>query len=569
MLGVVVTALGMVAPYVSKLLIDQAYPARDISLLHVLVGTLVIVGAIATGLGALSSFFTQYINARLSQATGLLLFNHLQHLPTRFFDRGRTGEVMSRFADVRSALGTVSQVIHTVFFQSIYLVLVPPFLFWLDWRLAVVAMITLPLSTVFVGVTGRRLRLKWKQSAEAQADLSAFQVEILSNIRQFKVMGLEREIFLRAQSETHRALGAQLRAMRTGTVVDGSTSLLQVLSTSLIALVGWRFVLAGEMTLGTYIAFTAYLGYVTAPLMRIAQLFSAFQQSAVQLARLFEYLDELPEQDPAAAYVQPIGELLSASPELVLKGVRFAYASEQWILRDVDAVFEAGKVTAIMGPSGAGKSTLLRLLTRIEQPSGGQVLCDGRPASMIPLGSYRRSLAVVWQEVGLLRGTLWLNLTIGRSDTTREMVDDAVYACGLADLLEALPAGYDTPIAEWGASLSGGQRQRIALARALIRATPLVVLDEATSNLDALTEEVVLKEVMARLRGRTVIFVSHRATPARLADRIHVLDDGHIRATGTHDALLRQDPFYRQLNGVGRDPEQAAVAHSPALRTLP
>jgi ABC-type bacteriocin/lantibiotic exporter with double-glycine peptidase domain len=551
--GVLISAIGatfgLVAPYVSKLLIDQAYPSRDFGLAYVLIGGLVSAGVATAVMGALSLYVTQHVNARLTQGVSLVLFNHLQHLPLRFFERHRTGEVTSRFADARTSLTMMSQIVNTVFFQGIYLVLVPPFLIWLEWRLALVALVTLPMTTAAVGVAGRSLRKRWKLSSEAQANLTALHVEVLSHARQLKAMGLEPEILRRATRETGAALDAQLRACRTEASINGLTSILQVLGSSLVALVGWRLILRGGMTLGAYIAFTGYLGYLAAPLMRIAQLFSTFQQSAVHIWRMFEYLDESPEQDPSEAYTERPRPAFTRPPRLTLRDVSFGYARDRPVLSGVDMVFDEGAITVIMGPSGAGKSTLLRLLTRLEDPDRGSIACDGRPVASYSLQGYRRSLAVVWQDVALLRGSVWENITMGRSDIHMSTVEEATQTCALHEWVHMLPSGYDTPIAEWGASISGGQKQRLALARALVQDAPVLILDEATSNVDGPTEKHILDGVLKWYANRTVICVTHRSSMAHRAGRVYLIERGGVRAQGTHPELMRADLWYRELHG--------------------
>ena len=550
-LGLVLGVLGMVSPYLSKLLIDEVYPTRNVPLMHVLVAGVLAVTIASTVTGGIRGYFTTYTTSHLSNATSLLFFNHLQHLRARFFDEHRVGEIMSRFGDVRSSLQSVSKVFETLFVNGAYLILVPPFLFLLQWKLAIVALITIPLTVLLTTLSARIMRRYWKKSAEAYAELGAFQVEVLSHIRTLKALAREHYVYDRASRQMKDALNVQLTAGGYGHLFSGVNGIIRAGGTALFTWYGWRLILNGEMTLGDYIAFSAYIGYLYSPLAQITGLFSDFQQSAVNLGRMFEYLDTPTEQDPVASYTPPPPIRHVLEGDVRLRDVSFGYSPEKTVLRDLNVHFARGTITAVVGHSGVGKSSLLRLVTRMEEPVSGQVFFDGVPSAEISLPDLRRQISVVWQEFAMMQGTIWDNLTMGSENPTRAQVDDAVRVCRLGELIDELPQGYDTPVGEWGSTLSGGQRQRLSLARALIRDTRILLLDEATSNIDMATETEILRELFARVEGRTVVYVTHRVSTAALADRIVLMDAGTVAAAGTHAELLRDSEAYRQLLGGG------------------
>ncbi|HEX2204347.1 MAG TPA: peptidase domain-containing ABC transporter [Longimicrobium sp.] len=554
-LGLVLGIFGMITPYLSKLLIDEVYPSRNITLLHVLVGGILAVAVAQSIMSAIRGYFTMFTTSTLASATSLLFFNHLQHLRVRFFDEHRVGEIMSRFADVRSSLNSISRIFETLFVNGVYLFLVPPFLFLLQWKLAIVSLLTIPLTVLLTTVSARVLRKLWKRSAEAYADLGAFQVEVLSHIRTLKGMSMEPHIYQRASEQMRGALTVQLKGGGYAQVFSALNSVIRALGTALFTWYGWRLILDGQMTLGDYIAFTAYMGYLYNPLQQVTTLFSDFQQTAVNLGRMFEYLDLPVEQDPALAYLPAAAVTHTLEGDLRLRDVRFGYTPEKQVLNGVNLHFPRGSVTAVVGPSGAGKSSLLRLITRMEDPDGGEIYADGVPLASIPLADLRRQVSVVWQEFSLMQGTVWENLTMGAAVVSRARVDDAVRLCRLESLIAELPQGYDTPVGEWGSTLSGGQRQRMSLARALIRDTPILLLDEATSNVDMQTETEILRDLFARLAGRTIVFVTHRVQTAALADQIAVITGGGVAAVGTHADLMRDNEIYRQLYGGGGAPD--------------
>ncbi len=550
-LGLVLGVFGMVTPYLSKLLIDEVYPTRNVTLMQVLVGGILVVAVAQAVMGAIRAYFTNYTTSHLGNATSLLFFNHLLHLRTRFFDEHRVGEILSRFADVRNSLNSVSRVFETLFVNGVYLVLVPPFLFLLQWKLAIVSLITIPITVAITTLSARLLRRFWKKSAEAYAELGGFQVEVLSHIRTLKAMSMEPNLYARAQGQIQGAMQVQLKAGGWSQVFGTLNAVVRALGTAFFTWYAWKLIIAGEMTLGDYIAFTAYMGYLYNPLQQITGLFSDFQQTAVNLGRMFEYLDSPVEQDPANAYLPPGPLTQVVEGDVRLRDLSFGYSAEKRVLHDVNLHFPRSTITAVVGPSGAGKSSLLRLITRMEEPDSGQVFIDGSPVTAMPLADLRRQVSVVWQEFALMQGTVWENLTLGTEAPTRARVDDAVRLCRLDSLVAGLPEGYETSVAEWGATLSGGQRQRMAIARALVRDTPVLLLDEATSNVDMQTETEILRDLFSRVEGKTVIFVTHRVQTAALADQICVIDAGRVAGVGTHADLMRDCEPYRLLHGGG------------------
>jgi ABC-type bacteriocin/lantibiotic exporter with double-glycine peptidase domain len=552
LLGVLIALVGMVPPYLSKLLIDEVYPSKDVMLMEVLVVGLLVIAFTVAAMEAVRTYFQLHVSGRLTNATSLLFFNHMQHLPARFFEQRQVGEVTSRFGDVYTSLGSLSQGLGAMFVQGVYLVLVPPFLLMLEWRLALVALAVAPVTAAVTLFSARLLRTYFKRNVEAFAEYRGYVVEVLSQIRTFKILSAEHLIFDRARRQSELGLGHLLYAWMVQQGFTLTTTAVQAIGTAALTWYGWTLVLQQQMTLGTYIAFMAYVTFFTQPLTRISQMFASMQQSGVSLARMFEYLDETPEQDPTSAYREPPPVRHRLRGRVELRDVSFGYDAAEPVLKDVSLVFEPGELTAVVGQSGAGKSSLLRLVCRFEEPLAGHVLFDGVTGAEIPLADVRRQVAVVWQEATLFRGTIWENLTFGAPTPSRLTVDEIIALCRLDELLARLPKGYETPVAEFGASLSGGQRQRIALARALIRDTPILLLDEATSNIDQQTEGAILRDLFSRRSDRTTLYVTHRVSTVQAADKICVMRDGRIVGMGTHDDLIEScDAYVDMVSAAG------------------
>lgn len=546
-LAVVVGLFSLATPYITKLLIDEVYPTEDVSLLHVLVLGFLVLNLASALLSALHNVFNLHVNIRMGSATRLLFFNHLQHLQARFFDQHQVGEINSRFRDVGAALQTITKIFQTFFIQSVYLLLVPPILFFLEWRLALVSLVSLPLIMAVAAYTGRWVRRFFKRSAEASADLDAFQIETLTHIHTFKTMGLEHQAYRRAEALTTHAMEQQLRAGGLSQAINAGNMVLHGMNTVLFTWFGWTLILARQMTLGDYIAFSAYIGYLYNPLQRMIEMFADFQQAAVHLNRMFEYLDAPVEQEPRLAYAPPRAPEHLLSGAFRLQNVHFDYGDGRSVLRDFDLSIPAHKVCALIGPSGSGKTSLLRLLVGLDQPSAGSITIDGFPLAPMRIADLRQQLAVVWQDVGLLSGSLWDNLVLGADQPTPAEVDRVSRLCGLGPVLDDLPDGYATHVAEGGASLSAGQRQRVALARAVLRRAPILLLDEATANIDVETEMDLLQSVFRELRGTTIVLVTHRMASAALADQICVLGRGTVEGFGSHRELLEGCIPYQRM----------------------
>jgi len=546
-LGPVVGLLGMATPYLSKLLIDEVYPAQDVSLMHVLVGGVLAVTVTSTLLRYLQRIYNIHFEVGMRNQIRLLFFNHMQHLPTSFFAEHRVGEITSRFKDASSALINLTTLFRTFVTQGVYLLLVPPFLFYLHWKLAVVAVIAIPLTVAVVTVAGRRWREAWQDASEAYSNLYAHNVETLSQIRMVKSLSVEHVMFRRAQEHMSRATQTHRRSSNIGQAVTAANDGLRSLNMALFTWLGWTFILDGTLTLGSYIAFTAYVSYLYDPLKRLVDLYAKFQQSSVNLWRMFEYLDIEPEQDPTRAYTgDPAPVTHSLEGKVELSNLSFSYDDEP-VLRNVQMDIEPGETVAVVGPSGSGKTTLLRLLAGLETPTSGGLLLDDTPVNELPLRDVRRQVIPVWQELTLFEGTIRSNLTLGLDDVTDADLDRVTHLCQIHDVVAKTEDGYDTSVSEWGASLSGGQRQRLVLARALLRDAPVYLLDEVTSNLDMTTEARLLPALFDALENRTVFFVTHRIESARYADRICVIEDGRVAGYGTHEQLLGTCDRYAEL----------------------
>ncbi len=550
--GLIIQSVGMLVPYLSQQLIDRAYPSHDVSLMHVLVAAVVGINIATVVIRHLRSYYSLRLSARLNNLIGLLFFNHIQHLPARFFDGRRTGEIMSRFQDISASISSVTNAFQALVMNGIYLVLVPPALFLINWKLALLALFSIPFNIYITYRLGDATRPFLRKTAESYAELRGLQIEILENIKTLKTMALEGRNYRKIESLIRDSLRLQLKASRVGTVYGVANGLTRAVSMALYTWVGWHLIFSGGLSLGEFIAFTAYVGYLNTPISELVALFSDFQQSSVSFDRMFEYLDKATEQDPNLAKLPDGPITFGISGDIELRNVFFGYDPDTPVLKDINLSIKRGTVNAVVGPSGSGKTSLLRLLTALDRPTSGSILIDGVDISELPLSDLRRQVAVVWQEGGLIKGSVLDNLTLGAESASDERVRQVARLCCLEDLFESLPDKYDTEIAERGSTLSAGQRQRVAIARALIRQSPILILDEATANIDVETERYILNAMFSGFDDQTIIFVSHRLSSAALAQQIIVIDEGQVVEVGTHQELMSRYGMYHRMYEYGK-----------------
>lgn len=545
--GVLVGFVGLILPFLTKMYIDEVLPSHDTSLMHVLVFAVAACTIASSLMGTLRGLYTQAVSGELTTSLSLMFFNHLQHKPVGFFDTHRVGEVMSRFTDVRSSLASVSRILEVILLNGVYVALVPVVMLTINVKLALLALCALPVTASLSVYTSNRQRVVMKATAEVSADLSAFQFEALTQVRTVKLAAAENTIFQGVSDRSSQVFSLQLRS---GLITAGVAVINTIVRTAAVAgytWYGWTLILRNELTLGEFIAFSSYLGLLSAPVTQMTALFADFQRSAVALGRMFEYLDLPTELDPEQAYSPPSALVHRIRGPLELCNISYGYADGRNVLDDVSCAFPEGAITAVVGASGAGKSTIVRLLARMDVPRLGTLRTNGVSFTDIPLQDFRRQVAVVWQEVGLMRGTILENLTLGSRQASRQAVAAVIERCRLSELITGLPNGYETQMSECGATLSGGQRQRIALARAILRDTPILILDEATSNIDVGTEGAILEGIVDLYRNKTVVIVTHRATTAALSDAVIYLSSGKVDAVGTHETLLAQNRLYEQM----------------------
>jgi subfamily B ATP-binding cassette protein MsbA len=544
--GVVRYLIPLVLPWTLKLLVDdfllsQRRPRAE---LHIIM--LGLVGLYL--LYAVASYWRSYLAGlaghRLIFDLRMSLYQHLQRMSLSFFDRQKVGEVVARMTgDIASAQNFVGAAfVNTVMDLAAVTAIVGVLLLW-HWKLALAALAVFPFYAWVSGALNRRIREKSRAIHDQLQELSGEVHENFAAISTIQAFNREEAEIQDFRVRSERFLDTVLSNVRLQSVALGATGFLTAIGPILVLWFGATEVWAGRLSVGTLMAFYATLGLLYQPVQRLAELNLILTNSLAAMDRIFEVFDTYPEVDdrPGAR------DLGRARGEIAFESVTFGYDPARPVLQGFDLRIEPGETVALVGPSGAGKSTIAKLAVRFYDVQSGRVLVDGIDVRDVTLRSLRRNVAVVAQEPILLSGTVLDNLRLGRPDASWEEIERASRLAQAHQFIQRLPRGYETELGERGARLSGGERQRLAIARAILRDAPIVILDEPTSALDSESEGLIREALRALLDGRTAIVIAHRLTTVQDADRVVVVDRGRIVEEGRHEDLLRRaDSLYRR-----------------------
>ncbi|MEE9148162.1 MAG: ABC transporter ATP-binding protein [Candidatus Tectomicrobia bacterium] len=555
-------SMGLAVPWILKEVLDYGLAQGRIDFLYRAGGLLVAIallsGAATYGQHYLGAYLAQHLAYRLRN----LLYDHMQHLGFAYHDRTQTGELMSRAtADVEAVrlffhfgLPTIVSLVLTGVGTLLAMA-------WLDWRLALVAVVSLPL---FLGVAlglGHLLRPLQLRVQERTADLAVALQESLAGIRVVKAFArepLQIERFRRAATALYRAY---LQVTHMLALHLPLLTLLLSLAIALTLYIGGKRVVAGAMSLGTLVAATGYLAQLAQPLRRLSWLTGMASRCQAGGERLFEVLDAV-----AAVQEQPQAQPLHHLQGTVrFEQVSFHYTAGVPVLHQISFTAAPGQVIALLGSTGSGKTTIAQLIPRFYDVSGGRITLDGHDIRELQLTALRQHIGIIMQDTLLFSTTIRDNIAYGRDDLSLEAIIAAAKAARAHDFIQQFPEGYNTWVGERGVTLSGGQQQRLAIARACVRNPRILILDDATSSVDMETEWLIQQALAELMAGRTTLVIAHRLRTLKQADTILVLERGSIVQRGTHDELVAQAGLYRRIYDLQlRDQEAFVVA--PRLR---
>jgi ATP-binding cassette, subfamily B, bacterial len=531
----------------------------------VVAAVVIVVLALLRGVTAyFQTVMTSMVGQRVVLAIRQQLFAHMQRLSLSYHTRNPSGELMSRLtSDINQLRQSVAASMIAFLSNAVIVIGFITIMFLMEWRLAIMAVFVVPVLLGLLMVYSGRIRRATRRQRRQEGELAARLQEALAGIHVVQMFAREDEEDERLSSMNRRSYKSGLRADRLGARLNRWVELVLGVATAATLLVGAIQVIAGRLTPGELIVFASYMHGFYRPIRQLSRTTQRASKAASSLERITDVLDQVTEV-PDGSEDAP-----RFRGEIRLSNVHFAYQSGTPVLQDVDLLVESGQTAALVGPTGAGKSTLLALMPRLYDPTRGAVLIDGNDIRRFTLKSLREQISIVPQEGMLFAATVRENIGYGKPGASDEEIEAAARTALIHDFIESLPEGYESVIGERGVTLSGGERQRLAIARAIVKDAPIVLLDEPTTGLDSSSEELVM-EAMDRLQaGRTVIIIAHRLTTVRRADVIFMVEDGRIVERGSHEELLALGGRYRRLYhlqfspaGVDGDgePKPASVA---------
>jgi ABC-type multidrug transport system fused ATPase/permease subunit len=570
-------AMGLAAPWPLKLVIDDALGNHHLPhwlnwaheyagfgkhtlgvALFAGVATLVIalIGAIAS---YIDNYYTTSVGQWVANDLRLRIYEHLHRLSLRYYDHAKTGALVSTITnDVSTIQDFASSSTLDIVVDLLTILFMVGLMFWLDWDFTLIAVVFAPLLLLFIFHFKKALKEATHAVRARQSDVLSIVQSGLGSIRITKAFGRQDLELAHLEAASLATVDAALRARKIKSMLSPVVSIVVAFCTAIVLWKGTSLIVAGSMTAGALTVYLAYLKSFFKPVKDLASMTSTIAQTTVALERIETILSSDEVIKERAAPLDP-GRLKGA---VSFDGVSFGYDKDSPVLQDVSFKIEPGQVVGIVGPTGSGKSTVLSLLPRFYDPAQGRILIDGIDIADYKLSALRAQIGFVLQDTVLFRGTVRENIAYGRPEASDDEIVAAAKVANAHDFISRMPLGYDSTVGERGETLSGGQRQRIAIARAVVRNSPILVLDEPTAALDTESERLVIEALRRLMKGRTVIMIAHRLGTLIDADKIIVLKDGAIAEEGSHLALMRRGGIYAELQRIQHGTPAPAISEA-------
>ena len=502
-------------------------------------------------LGALSSYAESLITTKVGQWVmhdlRQTVYSHIQRLSLSFHDQARTGDLITRVTgDIDAIQSFITSGMLGALINSLTLIGMVSVMLYLNWQFTLIALSVAPVLFVVVYRFTRRIKKASRKLREKESEIVSVIEEVFSSIRVVKAFSREDYEQRRFAEQSLESVEAALSARKLKATLSPLVEMIVAAGTCLVLWFGARMALDGSLSAGSLILFIMYLGKMYKPMQELSKMTDAYAKAAVGYERIREVLEterdvkNLPGARPAPGF----------KGQIEFENVSFSYDPESPILKSLSFKIEPGQTAALVGPTGSGKTTIISLIPRFYDPTSGIVKIDGQDVRSFKQKSVRRQISFVLQETLLFHGTIWHNIAYGKPDATRAEILHAAELANAHEFIEKMPEGYDTMVGERGVTLSGGQRQRIAIARAVIRNSPILILDEPSSGLDAASEELVFEALDRLMKGKTSLVIAHRLSTIRTADIIFVVKDGSTVESGSHEGLLKSGGLYAELHAL-------------------
>ena len=519
--------------------------------------------------GAVGSYTEKYLSSAVAKRVGhdlrRMLYHHVQRMSLSFYEHRQTGDMVVRLtSDIDAAEDLISSAALGIVLNGLTLVGMMAVMFYLDWRFSLIGLSVAPFLFLVVYRFTRRIKAAARAVKKKESELASVVQESIASARVIKAFAQEDFEEARLARESQESVRLSLRARSVKARLPPLVDVIVAVGTCIVLWFGVRLVLEGALTAGALLVFIMYLGKMYKPMKDLSKMADTLSKAAVGFERIGEILGiERQIRDMPGARAAP-----PFRGSIVFSGVSFGYAPDRLVLKGIDLAVAPGQRAALVGPTGSGKSTLIGLIPRLYDALGGRISIDGHDVRSYTLESLRRQVSFVLQDTVLFRATVAQNIAYGTPDASREEIERAARLANADEFISKMRDGYDTMVGERGETLSGGQRQRIAIARAIIRDSPILLLDEPTAALDPVSEELIFEGLGRLLEGRTSITIAHRLATVRRADVIFVLDGGVIVERGSHEQLLAAGGLYAQLyrKQFQRDDPATAAVQTAARR---